>query len=201
MAIRTCENCERSIGHLEPELSWQGKEVCAECYRRLVASLQPAAMPVAAVTAFRRPKKPGVFWVAVGLFAVAMVPMGIEFMKKVQDELATYQTGNIDDLLKTQQGASGSGLAMSLFALAVGVGNMVGFVAAWRGHGWGAWVALGTAVVIVVMELGGQSLMGLSPTPLYILALSLMLAGFGCMVLPAAWAYYRQCAAWRQAQR
>jgi len=33
---------------------------------------------------------------------------------------------------------------------------------------------------------------------MYISGLLIMMAGYACTLLPRAWAYYRECAAWRR---
>ena len=43
----TCENCNRTIGKLEPRYTWQNHIVCGECFTRLSA---PVAPPLAAGT-------------------------------------------------------------------------------------------------------------------------------------------------------
>ena len=37
MALPTCANCERKIGHLEERFEYRGAKVCRECYQRLTA--------------------------------------------------------------------------------------------------------------------------------------------------------------------
>ena len=203
MAIRTCENCERDIGHLEPELLWQGRAVCAECLRRLVAATQGPVMSATVVPAmepaFRRPRKPWPLWLAIGLFALAAVPITIQFTIEMKGKLDLALGGNVEELEK--MGSGGGNALVALGGLAVSVINLVGFVAAWRGWSWGAIVAAVTAVVMVYMELGGMSLTGLKPTTLYASGLVVMVAGYACLLLPPAWAYYRRCAEWRASQQ
>jgi len=206
MALRTCENCERTIGNLEPEHTWDGHAVCGECHRRLAAARQgtaagePAAAPVQTVV-LKRPKKPGVFWLAIALFCAGSVLIGVEMMRDVSAMLGDMgDAAALERRLAEAQSDSAGGTLMTLLSLPLLIAHVVGFLAAWRGHAWGSFVMVGTAVPLVAMEFTGGSIIGVRPTVLYIAGFAVASAGFVCFFLPSAWTYYRRSAQYRRGE-
>jgi len=195
MATRICENCERTIGNLEPEHTWDGHVVCGDCYRRLAA---PAQQPVVLV----RPKKPWVFWLAIALFCAGSALVSIEMIRNVSEML-----GSMNDpaelerrLAEAQSSSSGADTLMSLLSIPLLIANLVGFVTAWRGYAWGSFVMVASAAPLVVAEFTGASIVGVRPTLLYIAGIAVACAGFACFFLPSAWTYYRRSAQYRRGE-
>jgi len=191
MELRACANCDRTIGHLEQSPTWEGKTVCAACYARLIGAQKIPVLP-----APLKPKVPWPFVAAVGLFVVAMVPIGLEFLAKFRDILEKMnQSGDMSMLALP---GVGTNPITAMIGLILGIVNLVAFIVAWQGRAWGGVVSVATAAALVAMELCGLKVVGLNLTPMYISGLLIMMAGYACTLLPRAWAYYRECAAWRR---
>jgi len=204
MTLRTCENCERPIGNLEPEHTWDGHVVCTECHGRLSGAVQAETVPPAATqpVILRRPKKPWIFWLAIALFSAGSVLIGIEMLREVNDLLGDMGNAAALErrLAEAQSSSSGSTTLIALLSLPLLIAHVVGFVAAWRGHAWGSFVMVGPAVPLVAMEFNGGSIVGVKPTLLTIAGFAVACSGFVCFFLPAARAYYRRAAAYRRGE-
>lgn len=202
MTLRTCENCERTIGHMEADFTWQDRRVCRECHGRLSGELpQPAAG--GAATVVRPPSKPWVFWLAMLLFVVGAVLVGVEAMNQVGSTIGSAQSPEelLRRLSESQTGSAAADTTLTVLSLVLCVAHIVGFVKAWAGHLWGAVLMVATAVALTALEFAGGSLLGLKPTPLYLAAGAAACAGFGCFFLPPALAYYRRATEYRIALR
>jgi hypothetical protein len=213
MTLRTCDNCERTIGHLEAEFALDEHQLCRECYERLRPDRPvPADRPetdsqpplvVPPLAAVRPPKRPWIFWAAIGFFLAGSVLVGLEMMKEVHRLTYSMET-SLDTLMqRLSELRSKSALASSTLAvigMVLSLAHVIGFVAGWRGYLTGALVMVATGVALTVMEFSGVPMTGLKPTGLYVAGIALGYVGFICFLSPPAWEYYRRSHQYRRGE-
>ena len=200
MAVKRCANCEGPIGHLEAEHRWNDHVVCRQCYERLSRPVPNSATATPSGAPGPRPRRPKVFWLAIALFVAGTVFLVLGLWGFVEELLGSQ--GDLEQLQRTLAKARAASPAwLDGLGLIMLCAHVVGFVMAWRGWAWGALVMIATVVPLAAVEItSGASVLGLTLSGPYLAALVLSAAGFACFLLPPAWRYYRQCAAYRLAQ-
>lgn len=198
MTLRTCDNCERPLGHLEAEFSLDAHPLCRECYERLRPDRPDAdfqSQLVAPPATVRPPGRPWILWMAIAFFFAGAMLVGFEMMKVLRSLIDSMQMGGETAIQYISEWRARSALSSSthaVIAMGLSLAHVIGFVAGWRGYAAGALVMVTTGVVLTVMEFTGAPMMGIRPTALYVAGIALGYVGFICFLAPSAWEYYRR---------